>query len=394
MTDPALDLIESAFSDGNCLRLVLSDPLRKRNGQLAKVDVRPVTIRERPMWQFAFHAAERVTHENLTARAAGRRARELLSQSFDQAVLFAADANHTINRRRDGAFQIRSSPPTLSAAPTGHNRAKAHLIPEGEPCPFLIEIGVMTPTGQVRRAMQHKFRQINRFLELVDDIVPSLPVDRELHVVDFGCGKSYLTFALHYLLTELRGRRVRLVGLDRKADVIEHCTDLARRLACAGLEFRVGDLASYESPDPLDLAVSLHACDTATDLAIAQAVRQSARVILAVPCCQHEISPQLKHEVLAPLVRHGILRERFAAIATDALRALVLEICGYGTQVVEFIDLEHTAKNVLLRAVRRERPDVALRESRLRELRELKNLLGIEAFALDRALAHELHPGM
>jgi SAM-dependent methyltransferase len=236
----------------------------------------------------------------------------------------------------------------------------------------------MTAGGQVRRSMMHKFRQINRFLELVDDIVPSLETGRELRVVDFGCGKSYLTFALHHLLTAIHGRAVRIIGLDRKSDVVRHCAEIAGRLECRGLEFREGDIAGHQESEPVDLAVSLHACDTATDDALAQALRWQSRVILAVPCCQHELARSMASRELAALSRHGILHERFAALATDALRALVLEISGYSTQVVEFIDLEHTAKNVLIRAVRRDRDDPSLRDARLAEYKALLQALGIE----------------
>ena len=244
----------------------------------------------------------------------------------------------------------------------------------------------MTAEGRVKSAMTHKFRQINRFLELVDDIVPSLPAGRELRIVDFGCGKSYLTFALHHLLTNIHGRQVRIIGLDRKADVIRHCTEIAGRLDCRGLEFREGDIVAHHEDEPVDLAVSLHACDTATDDALAQALRWQTRVILAVPCCQHELAKTIDSRDLAPLLRHGILHERFAALATDALRSLVLEICGYATQVVEFIDLEHTAKNLLIRAVRREQTDPALLTARLTEYQSLKRNLGIETPNLERAL--------
>ncbi len=243
----------------------------------------------------------------------------------------------------------------------------------------------MTPTGQVKSSMTHKFRQINRFLELVDDIVPSLETGRVLRVVDFGCGKSYLTFALHYLLTEIHGRTVHIVGLDKKPDVVRHCADLAGRLNCDGLEFREGDIAEHRESNPVDLAVSLHACDTATDGALAQAIRWKSRVILAVPCCQHEFAKQLDSRELAPLLGHGILRERFAAIATDALRSLVLEIAGYATQVVEFIDMEHTAKNILIRAVRRNQSDARQRAVYYEEYQALKRLLGIETPAIERA---------
>jgi SAM-dependent methyltransferase len=240
----------------------------------------------------------------------------------------------------------------------------------------------MTEAGQVRAARYHKFRQINRFLELVQDVVSFLPRAGPLRVVDFGCGKSYLTFALHHLLVNVHGREVAMVGLDRRQDVIDDCRRVAQKLGCRGLEFRTGDIAGFEPATAVDLAVSLHACDTATDDALAQAVRWGCRVILAVPCCQHELAARLDSPALKGLVAHGLLKERFAALATDALRALALEVCGYATQVVEFIDLEHTAKNVLLRAVRRSSSAAPAAQAR-NEYAELKQLLGIDRLRVD-----------
>ena len=356
---------------------------------MTKVSVRPVEVQRQKMYQFTNHLADRVTHENLTPKAAARQAVKLLERTFQDAALYTPQADYSIRETSDGSFRSTRKPPTKAGTPAdtaGHNRSKEHLIPEGIPCPFLIEIGVMTADGQVKSQMTRKFRQINRFLELVNDIVPSLSVGRELRIVDFGCGKSYLTFALHHLLTEIHGRPVRIVGLDRKADVMAHCAEIAERLGCQGLEFREGHIATHQEAEPVDLAVSLHACDTATDDALAQAVRWRSRVILAVPCCQHELAKKIDSPELAPLLRHGILREQFAALATDSLRSLALEACGYATQVVEFIDLEHTAKNILIRAVHRERPDRAKQAMRLAEYRAAQRLLGIESSYLDRLL--------
>ena len=248
--------------------------------------------------------------------------------------------------------------------------------------PFLVELGVMTPEGAVRKSRYDKFRQVNRFLELVDDVVPSLRPEGTLRVVDFGCGKSYLTFAIHHLLTVLRGREVELVGLDLKEDVIAACSALAERSGAAGLRFERGDIAGFDAGEDVDLVVSLHACDTATDEALAQAVRWGADAILAVPCCQKEAYRQLESSLLAPLLRHGLAKERFGALVTDALRAQLLELAGYRTQLVEFVALEHTAKNVLIRAVKGKPAGADVR----RAYEELRDSLGLDP-ALERLLA-------
>lgn len=387
------ELVTTAFARGEVLRLVLSARRRKAREEFTKVVVRPVEIRGSLLWQFTFHFPKKVIHENLAAGAATGRVLELLAETFEQGTLATAAADYAIRARPDGTFRISSSPPARAAAAVTHNRTKAYRIPEGVPCPFLIEIGVMTPAGQVRRAMYHKFRQINRFLELVDDIVPALPADRAPRIVDFGCGKSYLTFALHHLLTAIHGRSVRIVGLDWQPEVIRTCSDLARRLQCEGLEFQLGDIAGYDAPGPVDLAVALHACDTATDAALAKAVRWNCAAILAVPCCQHELAPRIRIDNFTPLSRHGILHDRLAALATDALRAQLLEISGYATQVVEFIDMEHTPKNVLIRGVRRSQPDDRQRAARLAAYRQFLGALGLESCFLERALALSAQDG-
>ena len=385
MDDRALTTVSDTLASGDCLLLVLSRRRKTARDEFTKASVRPVVVQDRPVYQFTFHFPDRVTHENLNRPEAVKRALRLMAETFQDAALYTPSADFSLRATGDGSFRCKSGPPTKSAEPSpAHNRAKEYLIPEGVPCPFLVEIGVMTAEGRVKSAMTHKFRQINRFLELVDDIIPSLPAGRELRIVDFGCGKSYLTFALHHLLTSIHGREVRIIGLDRKADVIRHCAGIAGRLGCRGLEFREGDIADHCETEPVDLAVSLHACDTATDDALAQALRWQTRVILAVPCCQHELAKTIGSRELAPLLRHGIVQERFAALATDALRSLVLDMCGYATQVVEFIDLEHTAKNLLIRAVRREHVDPALRAARRAEYESLKHLLGIETPYLER----------
>jgi SAM-dependent methyltransferase len=217
---------------------------------------------------------------------------------------------------------------------------------------------------------------------LVDDVVPSLRPEGTLRVVDFGCGKSYLTFAVHHLLTVLRGRDVELVGLDLKEDVIAACSALAERSGAAGLRFERGDIAGFEAEGHVDLVVSLHACDTATDEALAQAVRWQADAILAVPCCQKEAYRQLDSTLLAPLLRHGLAKERFAALITDVLRGQLLELAGYRAQLVELVALEHTAKNVLIRAVKGKPAADDVR----RAYEELRDSLGLDP-ALERLLA-------
>ena len=196
-----------------------------------------------------------------------------------------------------------------------------------------------------------KFRQINRFLEFIEDVLPELPKDREVTILDFGCGKSYLTFAIYYYLHELKGYDIRIIGLDLKTDVIYACNQLAKKNGYRKLKFMEGNIADYTGSDEVDMVVTLHACDTATDFALAKAVGWKAKVILSVPCCQHEVNRQIANETLAPLFSYGLIKERMAALVTDAMRAEYLKRDGYDTQILEFIDMEHTPKNILIRAI-------------------------------------------
>lgn len=233
-----------------------------------------------------------------------------------------------------------------------HNRKKNYILEEGTAVPFLIDLGVQTKEGKIVNSRYDKFRQINRFLEFIEDILPKLDKSRESVILDFGCGKSYLTFAMYYYLKELKGYPVRIIGLDLKTDVIEKCNGLAKKYGYENLKFYPGDIASYEGADHVDMVVTLHACDTATDYALEKAVCLGAKVILSVPCCQHELNGQIENDLMKPVFQYGIIKERMAALYTDALRAQILEAFGYRTQILEFIDMEHTPKNLLIRAVK------------------------------------------
>ena len=367
------------------LQLVLSQP-DPAGAVVKKVSVRPVLMSAGPRLQFAFVEEKRETHENLTFSEGESRITELLRSQFRVANLFTTNVDLSA-RTKGGSVKFTRRPPSKvrPASLPEHNRTKQYLIPDGVPCPFLIEIGVMTAAGKVHAAKYDKFRQVNRFLELVNDVLPELPSEGVLRIVDFGCGKSYLTFALHHLLTAIHRREVEIIGLDLKDNVIEHCNEVARKLGCQGLSFRLGDIAAHTTTDVIDMTVSLHACDTATDIAIAKAASWGTRVILSVPCCQHEFATSMTRDILHPLQRHGILRERFAALTTDALRAQVLELLGYRTQVVEFIDMEHTPKNLLLRAVQHELSD-AQHQQLVAEYSAFKRELGLDSIAIEEAL--------
>lgn len=383
------DLVRGALDEQTFVSLVLSGP-QSGGDTSPRQTVRPVQIRGDWLLQWTTRDGKQERHENLTPDASRKRTQRLFPSTYRNARLVTTSLEVEARITKRGDVRLSQRQIARPAASPLHNRERSYLIPEGTPCPFLEAIGVMTTDGRVRAPMQHKFRQINRYLEFVNDILDSLPAQGPLHVVDFGCGKSGLTFALHHLLTRIHQREVHLVGLDRNASVLATCREIAERLQLDGLEFCEGDIATYRTDSPVHLAVSLHACDTATDDAIAQAIHWNSDVILAVPCCQHELSPQLASDTFSPLLKHGILRERLAADITDTLRAALLERHGYRTQIVEFIELEHTPKNLLIRAVR-QKPGPA--EEKMEQMetayRRLKKVLGVESFQLERLLAQQ-----
>ncbi|HEX3291998.1 MAG TPA: SAM-dependent methyltransferase [Gaiella sp.] len=375
------DLVGSLVHGGTLTGATLSRPRVAGPDEPRRITIQPVTLRSGSRWKVRRHYGSRATDENLDAPALERLLRTSIGRGYRQALLHSADADWQVLADR-GEPRILRKPPTKSRPAVAHDRAKRHVLPEGRPVPFLVELGVQTADGRVRAQRRSKFRQVNRFVELVDDIVPALPGGR-VRVVDFGSGRAYLTFALHDLLTRVHGREVEILGLDLKPDVVSECEALARRLGADGLRFELGDIAEADL-EGVALVVSLHACDTATDAALDRAVRARATVVLAVPCCQHELLGQLANETLRPLLRHGTLRERFVAEVTDAARARLLELAGYEVQVLEFVPLEHTPKNVLLRATLTDRPERDRRRLR-EEYRAFADALGIEP-ALERLL--------
>ena len=367
------------------IRAVFSNPRVKDN--VVKAKLRPMEQKGEPLFQLESFTKTQAFHKNLTVEETKDELAKLLEEfrqvqvetvSEDITVLISKKGKATIKRKRKKV--------QAKAADLSHNRKKKYILEEGIVVPFLQDLGVMTQDGKIVRTKMDKFRQINRFLEFVEDILPQLDKDRELTLLDFGCGKSYLTFAMYYYLHELKGYDIRIIGLDLKTDVILHCNELAKKYGYEKLTFLVGDIADYEGVDQVDMVVTLHACDTATDYALAKAVGWNAKVILSVPCCQHEVNKQLEkqrnlhsgkmksktevmevsemlgdqlvsmEDVLGPIMDYGLLRERFAALVTDGLRAKRLESEGYETQVLEFIDMEHTPKNILLRAVKKGSP--------------------------------------
>ena len=321
-----------------------------------KVKVRPILIKDALNFQASEYRGQKVFHENFTEDTILSYLTEGVQRdvTFRQIVAETKTETITMLISKKGTVTIKrkkNAVPKKEAVLT-HNRTKQYILPEGTAVPFLVDLGVMTKEGKIVQSKYDKYRQINRFLEFIEDVLPSLPKEEPVTILDFGCGKSYLTFAMYYYLKILKGYEVKIVGLDLKKDVIETCNRLAKKYGYDEMQFLEGDIASYSGVSKIDMVVTLHACDTATDYALYKAINWGAKVILSVPCCQHEVNKQMKNTPLELLFQDGLIKERSAALFTDAIRANLLEEWGYKTQILEFIDMTHTPKNILIRAVK------------------------------------------
>ncbi len=357
---------------------------------VTKVRIRPILLKEELFFQITCTEGAREFHRNCTTEDTVDAVLKWMKEQFGQLQLQACNADVTALVSKKGKLTVKCrkhTPVQQENRNLAHNRSKDYILPVGRPVDFLVDLGVMKPDGQIVAKRYDKFRQINRFLEFIEDIIPRLDKSREITILDFGCGKSYLTFAMYYYLHIVRQYEIQIIGLDLKADVIDHCNCLAKKYGYDKLTFHVGDIASFDRDEPVDMVVTLHACDTATDYALAKAVAWNAAVILSVPCCQHELNGQIHSGLLKPVMSYGILKERMAALITDGLRAGMLEEQGYETQILEFIDMEHTPKNLLIRAVKTNRP-----VSRDKALEACMQFLHAEP-TLEKLLYDQEHPG-
>ena len=319
----------------------------------AKQTVRPVLLKGERRYQLESFRDNKAFHRNLGESALEAAAAEELEGKYRQVLLVTENESRQYILRRDGSYKKTSSAAALPrpGGEQAHNREKDYILREGEAIPALVDLGVFTKDYKIVRARYDKFKQINRFVELVAQGWKE-EGSREIRILDFGCGKSYLTFILYYYFAVRLGLETHIIGYDLKADVVENCNEIARRYGYDGLRFEVADVTKDRLADTaIDMVVTLHACDVATDYALAYAIRRRVRHIFSVPCCQHEVNLSIrKGGELDLLLEHGIIRERVSALLTDAIRAAVLESEGYETDVIEFVDFEHSPKNLMLRA--------------------------------------------
>ena len=353
-------------------KVVLSHP-KSKSEAYKKISI----VKKKDFYQIEKYTDKQVFHENLAAKELPERVLELVDGHYLQVNAFTAELEYALLISKKGKCTMKRIGQKQGGCATGacktdngHNRKKQYLLEEGTVIAPLVDMGIFTKEGKVVRSMHDKYRQIKRFIELIDDAVRDLDV-KTLHVIDFGCGKSYLTFILYYYLTEIRGIDAEIIGLDLKEDVIVNCNAAAEKYGYTGLRFEMGDINGYKAPFDVDMVITLHACDTATDFALYNAIQWNAKMIFSVPCCQHELNHQMKAQSLSILSNYGIIQERFAALATDAIRGNLLEYSGYKTQLLEFIDFAHTPKNILIRAIRRQNTPEKHKKTKLDEVHRI-----------------------
>ncbi len=390
----------------NLKEIIVSNPRNKEG--VTKVKVRPILLKKELLFQVSSFKGKQVFHENVNEETLKEQCVKWLQDDFGQLELHHENGSLICLSNKKGTLTIKEKKAQKEKAGTNekpcavdaktqkkdsnnkaniseirmqelsHNRKKKYILEENVPVGFLIDLGVQTPQGKIIRTAYDKFRQINRFLEFIEDVLPALEDREVIRILDFGCGKSYLTFAIYHYLHELKGKNVQIIGLDLKEDVIARCNALKDKYGYENLKFLTGDIKDYTGQDEVDMVVTLHACDVATDYALYKAINWNAKVILSVPCCQHEVNRQIQNEVLEPMLKYGLIKERMAALVTDSLRALILEKQGYDTQLLEFIDMTHTPKNALIRAVKRDKMLSAAKLNKLtKQEEEFTEFLGI-----------------
>ncbi len=328
------------------VKIILSNKVNK-DYDYNKVIIKPVKIKDNVKYQFESFTDKQAFHINLSLEEAKKKIEELFNEHFKQLDAYLLDEYVMYKKSKKGKILTTSKKLTNNLKVSlDHNKKKKYIINEGDIIPPLIDLGVMTNEGKIVKSKYDKFKQICRFLEMIDDAIKD---EKELNIIDFGCGKSYLTFVLYYYLVDVKKMNVKIIGLDLKKDVIAQCNEIRDKYKYQNLDFKLGDISLYKPDFKVDMIITLHACDVATDYAIYHAINYQVKYLFSVPCCQHEINNQLKNGSLHLINKYGLLKERFSSLLTDAIRANILEYFGYKVKVLEFIDSIHSPKNILLR---------------------------------------------
>jgi len=332
-------------------KIILSKPKKNQNTNYRKIVIDKVSEEK---YLIEKYTAKQVFHTNMIFDEAFEFVIDLIKTDFSSCNAWDEKNEYSfyIDRVGNINFSKKKHSKTAPTMRVKHNKDKKHIIEEGTIIEPLIDLGIFTAEGKIIKGMYNKFKQINRILEIINDEMEDLK-GRPITVVDYGCGKSYLTYILYYYFKEIKNIDITMIGVDEKKDVIDNCNNIAKKYNYENLKFIVGDIGNYEYDGEVDIVIALHACDTATDYALFNAIRKNIKLIFAAPCCQHELFGQIKSDKYKWLIKHGVIKERFSSLITDAIRCNILEYYGYKTQLVEFVPFEHTPKNILIRAVKK-----------------------------------------
>ncbi|HCC08263.1 MAG TPA: SAM-dependent methyltransferase [Clostridiales bacterium] len=348
-----LKLVRNLFFENEIIQVILSKSKNKDDNELSKVRICPFYKKDELLYQFEYFQGKKVLHENMSSEDAIECIFRLVDTQFENLAIFSKNADYQVLTNKKGNIKIIKSNATKRLESASHNRKKEYILEENNPVDFLVYLDIMNKQGRVHDKKRDKFKQINKFLEVIEDSINDFEKEDIINIVDFGCGKAYITFALYYYLVKVKGNKVNIVGLDIKEDVIEFCNKVALELGYVGLKFEIGEIKDFNELNNVDMIVTLHACDTATDDALVKAVGWGSKVILSVPCCQHELFSKINNELMSPMLKHGLIKERLSALITDSIRVKLLEALGYSVSVVEFIDIEHTPKNLMIKAIKK-----------------------------------------
>ncbi len=353
------------ITSNDIVKMVISNKLNK-DVEYKKINIELKEKNNKDYYQVEKYTEKQVFHENIEKNMLSEKVLELINGNYKQLDAWAEDSTYDLKISKKGKiFLSKKKNNNEKMVKKQHNREKNYILKEGMLIQPLIDLGVFTKEGKVVNSKYDKYKQINRFIEIIDDEIKKNDY-KELTILDFGCGKSYLTFVLYYYFVEIKKIDVKMIGLDLKADVIKKCNDIAKKYNYKNLRFELGDINGYKYTDNVDMVITLHACDTATDYALYNAIKWNAKMIFSVPCCQHEFNSQMNTEELSLFTKYGIIKERVAALMTDAVRGNLLEAIGYKTQLLEFIDIAHSPKNILIRAskgnVSKEKREIAIKE--------------------------------
>ena len=336
------------IAEQEVIKVVISNKSNKEI-EYNKINIILKEKNNKEYYQIEKFTDKQVFHENIEKDKLEEKMFKLMV-SYKNLAAWSKTSSFDLKISKKGkVFLGKKKGDNLKLVNKSHNKEKNYILKEGMQIQPLIDLGVFTKEGKVVKSMYDKYKQINRFVEIIDDEIKKNDY-KELTILDFGCGKSYLTFVLYYYFVEIKKINVKMIGLDLKKDVINKCNDIAKRYGYDNLTFELGDINGFKYNNKVDMVITLHACDTATDYALYNAIKWNSKMIFSVPCCQHELNAQMKSDSLSILTKYGIVKERVAALMTDASRANLLEVVGYKTQLLEFIDISHSPKNILIRA--------------------------------------------